>query len=220
MTAAIEGCNQGLSSPWTVDRRTSSFLVGNTDDSKGKYRLYDSRTSVRHQFAFTWGTSSDNLDPVSYVADLKCSMQAVHATSPRQSARPHTHTSRRSLSASHIFVRHDAVRKPLQKPYDGHTKWLHGQTSILLWISMAVETPCPLTDSRQLILNNPPQGPLCQQSLSLLHRLHPNRKHHNHLQSPHTPHQPNLKVRTSRALACTSDWLCSAIVHDLLTGGE
>lgn len=58
-------------------------------------------------------------DPRSYVTTLQSRMQVLQATLPR----PVTHTSS-SVSdvlkdASHVFIRHDAVRKPLQPPYDG-----------------------------------------------------------------------------------------------------
>ena len=46
-------------------------------------------------------------------------MQTVQATSPRCCFHSHAHVSGTLMGSSHVFVRHDAVRKPLQQPYDG-----------------------------------------------------------------------------------------------------
>ena len=46
-------------------------------------------------------------------------MLNLRATPTRQSLRPNTHISPSLTSASHVFVRRDAVRTPLQRPYDG-----------------------------------------------------------------------------------------------------
>ena len=63
--------------------------------------------------------STDTADPVVYVARLKATMQAIRATPPRAASRGHTHISPDLATSSHVFVRHDAVRRPLQSPYDG-----------------------------------------------------------------------------------------------------
>ena len=59
------------------------------------------------------------LDAASYVARLKGSMQQLHASPVR--AQPHrkVYISKDLPTSTHVFVRHDAVRKPLQSPYDG-----------------------------------------------------------------------------------------------------
>ena len=82
-------------------------------------------TSLRHpREFFTTPNNAQDLNPISYVAGLKRAMQALHPTKPRHSPRPHMHVDNNLHSASHIFVRHDAVRKPLQPPYDGPYKVL------------------------------------------------------------------------------------------------
>ena len=65
---------------------------------------------------------SRDLDPASYVDGLKRAMQTLRAVEPRHSPRPHAHVNSDLHSTSHVFVRHDAVRKPLQPPYDGPYK--------------------------------------------------------------------------------------------------
>ncbi len=53
------------------------------------------------------------------MAKLKTTMQNLQATPTRLSPRPNIHISDTLLSASHVFVRRDAVRTPLHQPYDG-----------------------------------------------------------------------------------------------------
>ena len=49
-------------------------------------------------------------------------MQILCASPPRPATRPHVSVDDRLSSASHVFVRNDAVRKPLQQPYNGPYK--------------------------------------------------------------------------------------------------
>ena len=46
-------------------------------------------------------------------------MQTLQATPPRHPPQHPVHHSHALANASHVFVRHDAVKKPLQQPYDG-----------------------------------------------------------------------------------------------------
>ena len=46
-------------------------------------------------------------------------MQKLKATPPRSTTNRQTHVSNDLSNCTHVFVRHDAVRKPLQQPYDG-----------------------------------------------------------------------------------------------------
>ncbi|KAL5480002.1 hypothetical protein EMCRGX_G023615 [Ephydatia muelleri] len=64
-------------------------------------------------------------DPGSYVVQLKATMQKLRAIEPREKHGYKTYVSDDLMSATHAFVRHDAVRKPLQQPYNGPFKVLH-----------------------------------------------------------------------------------------------
>ena len=57
-------------------------------------------------------------DPLVYVDNLRACMQNLRPLEPRPTQQTSSIT--KSLAtATHIFVRHDALRKPLQLPYDG-----------------------------------------------------------------------------------------------------
>ena len=57
-------------------------------------------------------------DPSNYVSRLKSFMQQIRPTPPRLNRRK-SYVSDALATCTHVFVRHDAVRKPLQAPYDG-----------------------------------------------------------------------------------------------------
>ena len=65
--------------------------------------------------------SSDDqpvMDPTDYVSQLKTNMQRIRPTAPRRIQR-NTHVPPTLPTATHVFVRNDAVRKPLQAQYEG-----------------------------------------------------------------------------------------------------
>jgi len=63
-------------------------------------------------------------DPSSYGTKLKNMMIQLQPTLVRQQHKSKSYVSPHLTSCTHVFVRHDAVKKPLQKPYDGHFKVL------------------------------------------------------------------------------------------------
>ena len=73
---------------------------------------------------FFTSTASTGVDAASYVEQLKATMRHLQATPPRVSDIPKVCISKDLTSSSHVFVRYDAVRKPLQQPYDGPFKVL------------------------------------------------------------------------------------------------
>ncbi|XP_038061720.1 uncharacterized protein LOC119732334 [Patiria miniata] len=58
------------------------------------------------------------LDPSVYVHRLRCHMQDIRPTLPRPKQRQ-SHIPADLDKCTHVFVRHDAVKKNLQPPYDG-----------------------------------------------------------------------------------------------------
>lgn len=46
-------------------------------------------------------------------------MHHLKAIPPRPATNRQTYMSKDLLDCTHVFIRHDAVRKPLQQPYDG-----------------------------------------------------------------------------------------------------
>ena len=64
-------------------------------------------------------TAPSNVDPVTYVTRLKAAMQQVRAPPVRDNRQQRVFRSKGLDSCTHVFVRHDATRTPLQAPYDG-----------------------------------------------------------------------------------------------------
>ena len=67
---------------------------------------------------FFTSVSSTDLAPSTYMSRLRQVMQHLRPPPPRQTSRD-SFVSDHLSSCSHVFVHHDAVRKPLQAPYDG-----------------------------------------------------------------------------------------------------
>ena len=78
--------------------------------------------TLRLPAEFFDNSSSNDLDPVSYVARLKAIMQNLRATPPRRHSRHKAYVSKDLAHCTHVFVRHDATHKPLQPPYNGPYK--------------------------------------------------------------------------------------------------
>ncbi|KAJ8030193.1 hypothetical protein HOLleu_26527 [Holothuria leucospilota] len=57
-------------------------------------------------------------DPSNYVHRLKSAMTSLIPTSPRVPTNRTTHVNANLNTCTHVFIRRDAVRKPLQRPYD------------------------------------------------------------------------------------------------------
>lgn len=76
-------------------------------------------TTLRLPGEFFARQEPPDLDPPSYVTRLKQNMQALRCTRTRRPTETREFINTSLSSASHVFVRHDAVKKPLQPPYDG-----------------------------------------------------------------------------------------------------
>eukprot|EP00794_Sanderia_malayensis_P010299 gene10299-biopygen8463 len=80
-------------------------------------------TTLRLPGQFFDTNNTENLDPANYADRLRYAMQRLSAVPVRQqSTSSHIPTDLRTCT--HVFVRCDAVRKPLQTPYDGPYKVL------------------------------------------------------------------------------------------------
>ena len=79
-------------------------------------------TNLRLPGEFFSASSDNSTDLGTFVTQLKRTMQTLRATPTRQSSQPTGQIDNALSTASHVFVRHDAVRKPLQQPYDGPFK--------------------------------------------------------------------------------------------------
>jgi len=81
-------------------------------------------TTLRLHGDFFDSTPNDQFaDPATYVSQLKTAMQQLRAK-PARTPHMKNHINNALSSCTHIFVRHDAIRKPLQPQYDGPFKVL------------------------------------------------------------------------------------------------
>ena len=67
---------------------------------------------------FTPASTTSLPDPSEYLNKLKTLFRNITPTSPRPNT-SNTNIPPELSTATHVFIRHDAVRKPLQPPYDG-----------------------------------------------------------------------------------------------------
>ena len=79
-------------------------------------------TTLRLPAEFFHSSRTDCVDPVTYVEKLKLTMQQLQATPTRHHFHRKVHVSDDLSHCTHVFMRHDAIRKPLQQPYDGPYK--------------------------------------------------------------------------------------------------
>ena len=80
-------------------------------------------TTLRLPGQFITATLSHDLDPTVYADRLQRAMQALRPVLPRPQT-VKSYVPKDLSSCTHVFVRTDAVRKPLQPPYTGQYKGL------------------------------------------------------------------------------------------------
>ena len=73
---------------------------------------------------FVQDTSTAVDDSSALLTTLKAAMRDLRATPVRPQPQRHAYVSNELSTATHVFVRNDTVRKPLQQPYDGPFKVL------------------------------------------------------------------------------------------------
>ena len=81
--------------------------------------VYGTTLRLPGEFFATGKDTEMPTDHGAYVTQLKSTMQRLQAVPPRHPHQRQTHISDDLLTGSHVFVRHDGVRKPLQPPHDG-----------------------------------------------------------------------------------------------------
>ena len=81
-------------------------------------------TTLRLPGEFFDNTNNSCDDPASYVTKLKASMSRVKPPPVRTQLQDKTHVSNYLSDCTHVFVRNDKVKKPLQPPYTGPFKVL------------------------------------------------------------------------------------------------
>ena len=88
----------------------------------GKVRLCGGTTlRIPGEFFVSEQTTQTNL--AEFVSQLKTTMSNLKAVPTRGDSSCHNvHVSHHLSTCTHVFVRHDAVRKPLQVAYDGPYK--------------------------------------------------------------------------------------------------
>ena len=67
-------------------------------------------------------SDQQQLDPISYVDNLLSFMQQLQPLAVRLHQQKSPYVSSDLNSCTHVFVRHDTVKRPLQQPYDGPFK--------------------------------------------------------------------------------------------------
>ena len=68
---------------------------------------------------FTSSSDSTPADPLDFVSQLKVRMQQIRPSPSRSTHARTSHVSDELSTCTHVFVRADGVRKPLQPPYNG-----------------------------------------------------------------------------------------------------
>ena len=94
---------------------------------------------------------SDTLNPASYVAKLKESMQELQALPTRTKPHQKLYISKDLATSTHVFVCHDAVRTPLQPPYNGPYHVLKHPNRITPWRLLIATRLCRWITSNQLL---------------------------------------------------------------------
>ena len=105
--------------------------------------VYGTTLRLPGEFFNTAGNHA-TANPADYVARLKANMQQLHAPPVRENnPSGRVFQSQAFSSCTHVFVRHDATRKPLQPVYDGPFKIIERQDKyFVLDLNGRTDTVC------------------------------------------------------------------------------
>ena len=84
-------------------------------------------STLRLPGEFFTAPQTETPNPASYVAKLQATMKDLRPPLVREQVQRKVHFPKSLQSCTHVFVRRDAVKKPLQPPYDGPYKVLDRQ---------------------------------------------------------------------------------------------
>ncbi|GFW02237.1 integrase catalytic domain-containing protein [Trichonephila clavipes] len=70
------------------------------------------------------------MKPVNFVSKLKSHMQSLHPKPPKHHGKRPVFIHPGLLEATHVFLRRDMLRRPLQQPYDGPFKVLQRKDKV------------------------------------------------------------------------------------------
>ena len=116
-----QGCPQGTTPPHKLGRRTTALKED--IQSTAAELVYGQTLRLPGEFvcpAFEPPLEST----MDYITQLKSTMQSLPPTSVRRHPQRATYLNRALENCTHVLVRHDAVKQPLQRPYDGPYKVL------------------------------------------------------------------------------------------------
>ncbi|GFT81888.1 uncharacterized protein TNCV_1125881 [Trichonephila clavipes] len=81
-------------------------------------------------------SSKPDDDVVNFVSKLKSHMQSLHPKPPKHHGKRPVFIHPGLLEATHVFLRRDMLRRPLQQPYDGPFKVLQRKDKVFSLTSM------------------------------------------------------------------------------------
>ena len=124
ISPATERCSQMSHATGLVDRGTSLGIAGHQVSSQGGQQVHYSRDGLWQPSPCPRGIHPTthprcHRDPAAYAHRLRSVMTTISPASTHRAPPTSTYFPATLDSSTHVFVRRDAVKRPLQPPYDG-----------------------------------------------------------------------------------------------------